>query len=141
MSHTTLMDIKGRAPAARPPERERMLRASGEYELTILGEAAGVRSLREALRTALLRLEESQPGFLGRLTERRTTRGCRIDARRPEDVYPNKPQLVQHAAPLNGEWYFDTNISRRACERYLVILGLAANVEPPRLSPGGQQRV
>jgi hypothetical protein len=114
-------------------ERLRTSRASGDYELRVMGKTIKVRSLREALSTTLLTVEADQPGFLDRLTERRTTRGRRIVARSPADIYPNRPQLEQYAAPLTSEWLFDTNISRKACERYLVIVGLVANIETPRL--------
>jgi hypothetical protein len=129
-----VLEIKGAAPAEPAPHRERTMRTSGDYEVMILGKSVKVRSLREALSTALLKVEEVQPGFLEKLTRRPTTKGRRIVARKPEDIYPQKPQLVQHAARLNGEWYFDTNISRKACERYLVTVGLVANIETPRLS-------
>jgi hypothetical protein len=109
------------------------MRSSGDYVLEILGEKIPVRSLREALSTALLKVEATQRGFFENLTKRPTTRGRRIVARRADDIYPNKPQLVQHAARLNEDWFFDTNISRKACERYLVIIGLVAGIETPRL--------
>lgn len=128
-----ILGVRGTAPEQSPPDRERSLRSSGEYDLRILDETVRVRSLREALSTALLRVEGAQPGFLEKLTGRPTARGRRIVARKPEDIYPNKPQLIQHAARLNSEWYFDTNISRRACERYLVTVGLVAGIETPTL--------
>ena len=129
-----VLEIAGPSPAVRLPGRERMLRTSGDYEMTVLGESIGVRSLREALSTALLKIEVHQPGFLEKLSERRTRRGRRIVARKPEDIYPNRPQLVEHAARLNEEWFFDTNISRRACERYLGLIGLVASIEAPVLT-------
>jgi hypothetical protein len=128
------LEIDGPAPVVRRPGHERMLRTSGDYELTVLGERIAVRSLREALSTALLKIESHQPGFLEKLSQRRTRRGRRIVARRPEDIYPNRPQLVEHAARLNEEWFFDTNISRRACERYLGMIGLVASIEAPLLT-------
>lgn len=128
-----LLRVSGSAPSERPPERERLLRSSGDYTLHVLGEKIAARSLREALSIALSKVEAGQPGFLEKLSQRPTTRGRRIVARRPENVYPNKPQLVQHAARLNADWFFDTNISRKACERYLVIIGLVAGIETPRL--------
>jgi hypothetical protein len=129
-----VLEITGTPATDFLQHRERAMRSSGEYELTILGEIKEVRSLREALSTALLKVEEVQPGFLEKLTRRPTTKGRHIVARKPEDIYPQKPQLVQHAARLNGEWFFDTNISRKACERYLSIIGLVADIETPRLS-------
>lgn len=126
-----LLAVKGPAPL--PTERERLSRSSGDYVLEILGEKIGVRSIREALSTALLKVEALQPGFFEKLTKRPTTRGRRIVARRPEDVYPNKPHLAPHAARLNADWVFDTNISRRACERYLAIIALLAGIETPTL--------
>ena len=118
-----------------PAEKERPLRASGHYTLTLLGEDIKIRSLREALSETLVRLEIHRPGFLDKLSQRLTPKGRRIVAHRPEDVYPNGPQLVHFAARLSPDssWFFDTNISRRACERYLVTIGLVADIETPQL--------
>ena len=110
-----------------------MTRSSGDYELTILGQTKKVRSLKEALSIALLDVEASQRGFLEKLTRRPTTRGRRIVARTREEIYPGRPQLLQHAARLNADWYYDTNISRNACQRYLMTIGSVANIETPRL--------
>lgn len=129
-----VLGIEGTPPINRPPDRERVLRASGTYEVSVLGETIRAKSLREALSAGLLKIEAAKPGFLEALTKRPTTRGRRIVARRPEEIYPNKPQLEQHAARLNADWYFDTNISRRACERYLALAALVANVETPVLT-------
>jgi hypothetical protein len=131
---TALATVESIPERAMLPERERAMRSSGDYEVTILGKTKKVRSLREALSTALLDVEASQLGFLEKLTRRPTTRGRRIVARTPEQIYPRNPQLVPHAARLSGEWYFDTNISRKACERYLVTIGQVANIETPQLT-------
>jgi hypothetical protein len=111
----------------------RFSRVSGNYTLQVLGERVAVRSIREALFTTLLKVEADQPGFLENLSERMTTKGRRIVARKPEDIYSKRPQLKQYAVQLNSEWYFDTNISRRACERYLEIIGEVAGIKTPLL--------
>jgi hypothetical protein len=129
-----VLGIQGSPPVGPILERERAMRSSGDYELTILGKTKKVRSLREALSTALLDVEASQPGFLEKLTRRPTTRGRRIVAHTPEEIYPGRPQLLEHAVRLNRDWYFDTNVSRKACERYLVTIGLVANIETPQLA-------
>ncbi len=129
-----LLNLNGDGPVESPSaDRVRSSRTTGDYILEIGGEKIRVRSIREALSSALLKIEALRPGFFEKLTNRPTTRGRRIVARSPGDVYPNKPHLATHAAPLNGEWYFDTNISRRACERYLVIAALVAGIPSPRL--------
>ena len=114
-------------------ERPRVSRSSGDYLLYVLGGEIGVRSVREALRTALLKIESAKPGSLDKLSGRQTKKGRRIVARKAEDIYPNRPQLLQYAAELNSEWYFDTNISRTTCERYLEIIGSVAGIQAPRL--------
>ena len=115
-----------------PRERPRASRSSGEYSLRLLGEEIGVKSVRDALRTALLKLSD-EPGFLDKLSKRQTAKGRRIVARKPEDIYPNRPQLTKWAYELNPEWYFDTNISRETCARYLEIIASVAGIETPRL--------
>jgi hypothetical protein len=116
-----------------PPERPRQTRSSGEYSLHLFGEEIGIKNVREALSTALLKVESAKPGFLDKLSKRQTAKGRRIVSRKPEDIHPNRPQLTKWAYPLNSEWYFDTNISRETCARYLEIIASVAGIETPRL--------
>jgi hypothetical protein len=116
-----------------PQERLRPSRSSGDYLLCLLGEEIEVKSVRGALRTALLELDSARPSFFDKLSKRQTKKGRRIVSRKPEEIYPNRPQLFKYAAELKPGWYFDTNISRTTCERYLEIIGSVAGIQAPRL--------
>ena len=120
-------------PPARPQYRQRHSRKGGEYVLVVLWEKMPAQSLKEALARALRKIEKIQPGFLEKLSREKTSRGRQIVARTPEEIYPGRPQLVTYAQRLNDDWWFDTNISRRGCQRYLDIIGKIAGIDPPQL--------
>ena len=110
-------------PAAMEP-RVRRSRAGGEYLVKIGAGEIRARSLKEALKKTMMEIEDAQPGFFEKLSLHRTSRGRRIIARTADELYPGKPQLVQNCAErLNGRWWFDTNISRDQCAKYLEVIG------------------
>jgi hypothetical protein len=104
------------------PHRTRKTRRTGEYQVYLLGEVVTGKSLKEILKNALLRLERKKPGSLKSLARRRTPRGRYIVAARPEDLYPRRPQLLPRAERLDGNWWYDTNISFNQTQRYLRTL-------------------
>lgn len=99
-------------------------RRSGTYLVTWTGgEVSGV-SLKDVLKKTILAQEKRAPGFLETLSRHRTSRGRRIVARKPEELYPGNPQLVEQGAErLDGRWWLDTNISTGQCQRYLDVVG------------------
>ena len=127
-----IVDVRGSLEIADSLRRSPSPRVSGHYVVELLGERLEVRSIRDALGEALKFIEQKKPGFFEKLTMRPTTKGRRIVARKREDIY-TKSHLVGFAAPLTPGWFFDTNISRRACERYLAIAAMVAEIDIPRL--------
>lgn len=129
-----VLGLGSKPNSLRSDDRVRASRRGGEYELQIFGETVAVSSLKEVVRTALLKIEERKPGFIANtLARHQTPRGRRIVALTADEIYPGNPQLVRHAERLNSKWWFDTNISRRACQRYLTTMSILADIDPPIL--------
>ncbi len=118
----------------RPAIVERKQRKSGNYAVTWTGgEALGV-SLKGVLKKTILALEKASPGFLEILSRHRTSRGRRIVARKPEELYPGNPQLIEQGAErLDSRWWLDTNISSGQCQSYLNVVGELSGVGAIRL--------
>jgi hypothetical protein len=110
-----LPEISNEQPSVRLPRR------GGTYELTIFSKKIEVHSLKDVLRDAILVIEREKPGFIEKLALHRTSRGRRIVARKPEEIYPGKPQLVHCAEKLDNRWWYDTNVSKNQCQRYLGV--------------------
>jgi hypothetical protein len=118
----------------RPWERPRQTRGGGAWSVYLLGEEIRVRTITEALSAVLLKLESTKPGFLDKLSERRTRTGRRIVAQNPEDIHPNRPDLTEkYAYALNSEWYYNGNIDSKRCQRFLEIIASVAGIETPWL--------
>jgi hypothetical protein len=107
-------------PASDSGPREKPSRRGGSYELTLSGKKIACRSLKEVLKAAMLGIEGLHSGFLDKLAGHRTVRGRRIVARKPEELYPGKPSLVENCAErLDARWWYDTNVSFNQTRRYL----------------------
>jgi hypothetical protein len=118
----------------RPTLGDKKRRRSGSYTVTWAGgEVSGV-SLKDVLKKAILAREKKSPGFLETLSRHRTSRGRRIVARKPEELYPGNPHLVEQGAErLDSRWWLDTNISTGQCQRYLDVVGELSKVGVIRL--------
>lgn len=98
-------------------------RRGGDYSVKLLKEKVAGGSLKVILKGVLLQMEHEQAGFLDKLARHRTSRGRRIVARKPEELYPGKPQLVKASAEsLNPRWWYDTNVSFNQTQRYLNVI-------------------
>jgi hypothetical protein len=108
-------------PAAKTGRRSR---AGGIYEFKLLGNNYSEGSLKSVLKTVILAIADRQPEFVEQLSRYRTQRGRHIVAKTPHEIYPGRPQLVEqgYAEQLNKIWWFDTNISRDGCKRYLLTI-------------------
>ena len=119
----------------RPWERPRQTKGSEwAWSLYLLEEEFKVRTLGEALSTTLLKLEK--PGFLDKLNKRRIEmRSCQLVARKPEDLFPNRPNLTRKYAHRlgNSEWYYRALMDEPACESYLKTIASVAGIPTPRL--------
>lgn len=121
-------------PVTEPSGRVRHARRGGDYRVLILGESLQGQSLKNILKKAILHAESIKPGFIERLAAHRTTRGRRIVARKPEEIYPGKTELVANCAEkLDQKWWYDTNISFDQCQRYLDTLAQIGGFPEPRL--------
>jgi hypothetical protein len=87
------------------------VRHRGLWSVEINGKSFSAANLKEAYRTLLLKLDEVSPRFLEQFSGERS-RSRRFVARNPSDLYDSAPHLAKdHARPLKGDWYFDTNLS------------------------------
>jgi hypothetical protein len=111
--------LKGNT-APSPPVRQ--TRRTGAYQTKILGLEITGMNLKEILRKALLAAEGQQAGFIEKLSRHRTSRGRHIVGRKPEEIYPGKPQLHHCAERLDQRWWFDTNVSFNQAQRYLGVI-------------------
>ncbi len=110
--------------------RERPSRRGGNYKSKLFGKEITSGSLKEVLKAAMLGIESQNPGFLEKLGGHRTVRGRRIVARKPEELYPGKPQLVENCAErLDSKWWFDTNVSFNQTRRYLRAIADIAGIK------------
>lgn len=114
--------------------REKNRRRSGTYTVTWTGDEVSGVSLKDVLKKTILTLDKESPGLVETLSRHRTSRGRRIVARKPEELYPGNPQLVEQGAErLDGRWWLDTNISTGQCQRYLDVVGELSKVGAIRL--------
>jgi hypothetical protein len=121
-------------PAIEPPWRVRLARRGGDYRVIILGESLEAQRLKDILKKSILRADSLKPGLIERLAAHRTTRGRRIVARKPDEIYPGNPQLVANCAEkLDQKWWYDTNVSYPQCQKYLKVLGQVGGFPEPRL--------
>ena len=100
--------------------------------------AHSVRSAKDVVLGILRELETRQPGFLERCArhEDNLGRSRSYIARRPEELYPERPDLARdpgmHAEIVSG-WYLMTNFSNPVKRS---IIALAARVSGTRLEEG-----
>ncbi|MER8976098.1 MULTISPECIES: hypothetical protein [unclassified Mesorhizobium] len=100
--------------------RVRHGRRGGEYEFVVNGERMVRHSLKEVLKAVILAMEKTKKGAIERISTYRTPRGRRVVAKKNVEIYPGNPELVEKSAErLNGDWWFDTNISRNQLKRYI----------------------
>lgn len=114
--------------------RVRLPRRGGTYRVQMFEQVLEAHSLKETLKKAILLAEEKTPGFIEKLALHRTSRGRRIVARKPAELYPGKPTLVENCAEqLDQKWWYDTNISKAQCRKYLGVLAQVGRFSEPRL--------
>ena len=94
------------------------------YAVELLGQRVEAASARDGMTKALEGLQDLDHTFLEKLSaEKGRTR--RIVARRPEALYPGRPDLARYSLKICGSWYVGTNYSLRDIRR---ILQIACNV-------------
>ena len=112
---------------------ERSSRTTGRYVVDVGGREITAGNLKGILKSTVLSIDRMQPRFVEKLSQHRTSRGRRIVARKPQEVYPGKPNLTEKAEQLRTGWWFDTNISLIACRKYLEVIAKISGVEIGRL--------
>jgi len=99
--------------------RVRVERSSGAYSVVLGDKPIEANGLKELLRRVILASAKMQPGFIETLSATPTPRGRYIVSKTPEGIYPKHPHLAVHAARLNDEWWYDSNVSRGQVAAYL----------------------
>jgi hypothetical protein len=98
------------APRPRKPST-RQVRQRGDWEVHLNGSTYDAANLKDAYCQLLGLLGKSDSAFFDRFATRQA-RARRFVARKPEALYLNSPHLAKdHASPLQGGWYVDTNLS------------------------------
>ncbi|MBB4658336.1 hypothetical protein [Parvularcula dongshanensis] len=127
-----LSALSGRSEA--PPDfaakRDEALaaRRTGVYAVDVLGDARSYPNLKALLIGTLRRLADRDPDFLDRLQgERGRTRG--LVARSKIDLFDKAHLAEKHAAPLDGEWWVNTNNSKDQVKRWLGVMARVAGLE------------
>jgi len=101
----------------------------------LLGKDYEVRSLGEAFKTTLLKLEK--PGFFEEVYERRIAmRRCQLVGRKREDIFPigrrrSEQNQRYHVDQLNSEWFYRTLMNEETCDDYLEFIASVAGVKAP----------
>ncbi len=125
--------------AARPTaDRSKLTRKSGDYDAMWKSGAVTANSLKALLKATILELARTRPALVENISKHRTSRGRRIVARKPEELYPGNPQLIDKcAAQLDSRWWYDTNVSTGQCQSYLNVIGAIAEVGDIQIAKRG----
>lgn len=107
-------------PSGTMPPTPSTTRRTGKFPYTLLGERNEGKSHKEVYIGCLRKLAARDPQFLERLSAE-STRGRRIVARTPSDLYISSPGLSEknHHFRLTDEWWVDTNLSSQTIYRRL----------------------
>jgi predicted type IV restriction endonuclease len=100
-------------PPARSIAQVPPAEASRSGTLVILGKRYEYSNAKEAMITILRELALRDPSFLERCAQHPDVQGrtrCYI-ARTPQDLYPERPDLVHYHQELPGGWFVATNLN------------------------------
>lgn len=99
------------------PTRQRR-RKAGDLEYVLLGKRYKASTAIGMLIEVLQTLDARDSDFLPCLNKE-TGRKRRYVARRPEDLYPGRPDLSRYSSELRPGWWVGTNCNRRVIESIL----------------------
>lgn len=127
------------SPPVSPPREERQVH-EGRYSFTLRGETQRFRTGADLMTAVFAAFAKNDAGFCERFGKRH--RGAKLIyvARRPEDLYPEHPNLVKSSArKLPGGYYLGTHMGRAkkeqlirfACEVAGLTFGRDLTVELP----------
>lgn len=95
------------------------VRRRGNVGIEAFGRCEAVANLKAAYVAILTSLVRHKPALFELLTMRGSARRRWI-ARDPQALFANSPHLARdHAYPLPGDWWLDTNVSRAQIEKRL----------------------
>jgi hypothetical protein len=98
---------------------DRPASSEGPFHFTFEGRELEARSATELLLRVVRTLADRQPSFLEQFAERARGRSRNHVARRREDVYPDRPDLIDRVIEIVPGWFIGTNISNRDKTRLL----------------------
>jgi hypothetical protein len=108
--------IRETARTAPPPTRRR-----GVAIVALFGRDQPVANLKQGYITILAALVRHKPSLFEHLAQEGRTRRRWI-ARTPAGLYADSPHLARdHAWPLPGDWFLDTNLSRAQIDQRLEV--------------------
>ena len=94
-------------------------RRSRKVQYVLLGESRTAISANEAMIDIIRTLAECEPDLLERLTPRIRGSSRNHIARQRDQVYPDRPDLLEHTQLLVPGWYIGTNIANREKKRII----------------------
>jgi hypothetical protein len=108
--------IRETARIAPPATRRR-----GNVSVGLFGRREAVANLKGGYIAILTALVRHKPSLFEHLAQEGRTRRRWI-ARTPEGLYADSPHLARdHAWPLSGDWFLDTNLSRAQIDQRLEV--------------------
>ncbi len=108
--------IRDAARPTPPPTRRR-----GTTSAILFGRTEPVANLKQGYIAILTALVRHKPSLFEHLAQEGRTRR-RWVARTPEGLYADSPHLARdHAWPLPGDWFLDTNLSRAQIDQRLEV--------------------
>jgi predicted type IV restriction endonuclease len=133
-------DTRSTATAIRAP-KDILVTPISEKKIVyiILGRKEQADNAIDALLTILRTLAERNSGFLEKLSTVVRARTRNHIAQKREDVYPEKPELIEYTTQLVPGWWLGTNIANRdkmriikkACEVESLVLGKDISIKLP----------
>jgi hypothetical protein len=102
--------------------------STGALGYTFLGEARSAQSATGIVLDVARTLAARDPAFLERFAEAARAKRRNHVARRVEDVYPERPQLLKYVVEFVPGWYLGTNISNRDKVKLLQAACRAARI-------------
>lgn len=91
---------------------------NAKYQITIKGKSAGLKSLKDVLKTGLVLLEKASPGTLEKLSNIKPY-SKRIVAKDRNQLFESKHLVDAFSEKLQGEWWVGTNNSTQEVRAWL----------------------
>lgn len=99
-------------PQIQPPRKNSVVSSNRSIGYTLYGKTIHARSAVEVLVKVLDGLSTKDPNFLTRFASRKHGRSRRYVALNREELYPDRPDLMQYSKQLSSGWWVGTNYSK-----------------------------